>query len=375
MIGLKKQPGKIPRVLRRAARCAVLGAAVAALCAGYGAQAVEGYENGRLSMVSEPGADSKFVHYYLGGEEKTAADAVWSDEGRRGKALSLSGNGDFIEIEYDQLQVHTMTVSGWFLLRGPAEGMEADTQYRQRLLTLSHSDDTWLTVMPHAHDASKKDEEGRILDGVYMAFTMGKGDESVHIEKWNPAQEGSESFGLPVGEWHQVAVVMDGQALRLYIDGQLWFEEVLVLGVEEMSNNMLTIGSGRWGDPTLNALVDDLTVFDRALTAGQVAMLYYDVDPLAEGATLPPTTAAPAPTAPTTAAPATDPVAEKEIVSTLFGLPAWSVYLIIGVLVVFIGLSVLLSVYQPPAPPEKRKKGGKDREPPPSDDGGGAGGE
>ena len=62
---------------------------------------------------------------------------------------------------------------------------------------------------------------------------------------------------------------------------------MIILGVEEMRNNTLSIGGGRWNDPTLNALVDDLAIYSFAMNQDQIAMLNAGIDPLAEGASLP----------------------------------------------------------------------------------------
>ncbi len=334
-----------------------LAVALFLLCAGLPAAALEGYSGGRLSIVSEPGEASPYLHYYIGGEEKTAADAVWSDGGHTGKAISLSGAGDTLELEYNQLQMHTMTFSGWYCWKESADGSDEEL-YRQRLFTLAHSDKLWLSVMPRARDEAKADENGCILDGVYLSFYQGTGGEETRIEKWNPARKEKENYGLPVGEWHHIALTMDGQTIKLYIDGRLWFEEMLILGVEEMRNNMFTIGGGLWEDePTFYGLVDDMAIYDFSMTADQIAMLYAGVDPLSEGATLPAETKPSLPTEPTATTPATDPAdPEEEGDGTLFGLPAWTATLIGVLLAAFIGLSILLSIYQPPKPPAPRNQ-------------------
>ncbi len=358
-------------------RGASLAAAFLLCCAGFQAGAVQGFSGGRLQVVSELGEDSPYVHYHLNGEEKTAADMTWSDNGHTGQAISLNGEGETLELEYNQLQMHTMTFAGWYYWEGSADGTD-EGLYSQRLFTLSHSDELWLTVMPHARDAEQKDDQGRILDGVYLEFYQGTGGEVTNLKCWNPVVEGEGSYGLPLSEWHHVALVMDGQAIRLYIDGRLWFEEMLILGVEEMRNNMLTIGGGRWeGEPTFRGMIDDMAIYDFAMTAEQIAMLYAGVDPLAEGAELPTTTAPSLPTAPM-AAPTTAPE-EEDGDGLLFGLPVWTVVLIGGLLAVVVGLSIFLSVYRPPAPPgQGGPAGGAAQNPPgnpdPGDPGPGRGG-
>lgn len=333
-------------------RGAALAAALWLIGAAFPAGALPGYSGGKLSIVSEPGEDSSYLHYHRNGEELTSADMNWVEDGHTGKAIFLDGAGETLELEYNQLQMHTMTFAGWYCWEGSPG--EAEERYSQRLFTLSHSDDLWLTVMPHARDAETRDEEGRVLDGVFMEFYQGTGGDVTDIKSYNPAEPGEESYGLPMKEWHHVALTMDGQTLRLYIDGRLWFEEMLILGVEEMRNNMLTIGGGRWeGEPTFYGKIDDMAIYDFAMTAEQIAMLNAGVDPLAEGAELPATTAPSLPAEPTATTTQTTAPSQTEDNGTLFGLPVWTVVLIGVLLAVFLGLSVLLSIYQPPAPPGK----------------------
>ena len=67
--------------------------------------------------------------------------------------------------------------------------------------------------------------------------------------------------------WHQVVVTWDGTLLRIYVDGRLrklaW--QTVVPGVNDYP---LTIGNGFEGR------LDEVKIYDRALTAKEVASLY-----------------------------------------------------------------------------------------------------
>ena len=53
--------------------------------------ALEGYTNGRMSLVTEPEAESSpYVAYHTGGEEVDWSQLTWVD-GRNGKAVALDG--------------------------------------------------------------------------------------------------------------------------------------------------------------------------------------------------------------------------------------------------------------------------------------------
>ena len=73
--------------------------------------------------------------------------------------------------------------------------------------------DNYLTFSPWMRDAGKKDEQGRILDGLYLNFSMGKGRDFL-LEKWNPAVDGEENYSIPMNEWHHVALTADGQRMN-----------------------------------------------------------------------------------------------------------------------------------------------------------------
>lgn len=333
-----------PKQMKRCLITAVTAAVFATLSFSWTASALQGFTSKRLWIVNEPQNHSKYIDYYVGDKEKPNSALNWVDNGHTGKAVSLSGNGELLDLDYNQLQMHTMTIAGWFYWRGAAEGKDETTMYTQRFLTLSRSDDTWLTLMPHAKDEKKKDENGNTLNGVYMAFSMGKGNNRVFYEFWNPAPKGI-SYGIPLNQWHHIALTMNGQYIRLYIDGRLWFERMLILGVEEMRNNTLSIGGGRWGDPTLNGLVDDLAIYSFAMNQKQISMLNAGVDPLASNASLPQTTRRSLPQSPTTQTPGSSGSTDDN--TSLLGLPAWTVYMAGGLFGAFILLSVLLNIYKP----------------------------
>ncbi len=211
---------------------------------------------------------------------------------------------------------------------------------------------SWLSFAPHA-----KGDNG--LDGVYVDFFK-EGGEGLAIRLFNEAGE-NESYGLPMNEWHHVAVVMDSQHLILYLDGRVWFQQDLLMGANELRSSRFIIGNGSlWEGAYFHGLIDDIALYDFALSADQVKMLYGDVDPLAEGASVPQGTAAYLPTAPTyavttTTAPTT--TATQIRFTTVWGLPVWAVAAMGGLTVLFVGASVGLSVYE-----SKRKKtngGGK----------------
>lgn len=251
----------------------------------------------RLVMAREPDgevgidrADSDYVGYYQNDESAALEDIVWA-EGREdhGQAVSLSGEGDYLSIGYDQLRLTNFSVSMWVNWQGGDEG--------QKLLTIVQDEDNYIALSPYYRDEDNADEEGKIANGLYLDVTY-DGNRTTAFRASTPDVQTS----LPQNQWHHIAVVAKQPTISLYVDGVLWAETLWNIGLRELNPNYLHIGDGMGDDPSLKGLVDDVEVYSIALSKDQLLMLAAGVDPLEEGATLPTSTTAAATTTTTTAA-------------------------------------------------------------------------
>lgn len=368
------------------------GAAVLALLAVLPASATAGYPDNRLVMIAEPGdAYGTYVRYFRDGEEHPLDDLTWVDGGRTGKAVLFDGSNQYLTLDYNQLQMQQMTFSAWVNWYGddtaatepPAESSDEDASgdaeasapqedllltdrvadYGQRLFTFfRNTDESWMTFAMHAKDPSRVDEEGKSLDGAYFGLFKGDG-EPLELEHWQPAGEG-ESWGIPTGEWHHIAFVTDAQTIRIYIDGQLWYSDILMLSMFEMRFAELRLGGNVWDDTPLHALLDNVFTYDFAMSEEQILMLARDADPLAEGAEVPTTTAPYIPTAPSTTATTPQEVSVPLLKpptahATVFGLPVWTVAIIGVILGLFVILTIGFAVYDTVKAKHDPKGGGR----------------
>ncbi|MEO2005559.1 MAG: LamG domain-containing protein [Candidatus Poribacteria bacterium] len=71
---------------------------------------------------------------------------------------------------------------------------------------------------------------------------------------------------FPLSEWYHLAAVFDGGNLRLYIDGELKSEAPSVVDAVPDTEDPVQIGNRFTG------LMDDFVLYDRALTAEEIAM-------------------------------------------------------------------------------------------------------
>lgn len=88
-----------------------------------------------------------------------------------------------------------------------------------------------------------------------------------HGASWN----GDAGFGapkFPAGEWHHLAGVLDGGNMALYLDGALLMELPDAGALASLGSEMEI---GRAGDGGFIGLIDEVGVYNRALSAGEVA--------------------------------------------------------------------------------------------------------
>jgi hypothetical protein len=101
-------------------------------------------------------------------------------------------------------------------------------------------------------------------------YSIGRGNTPTYNKPWQ-----STNF-LRSGSWHCVVGTFNDTVFKLYVDGvlQTTVAPASSLGVGT-SNEGISIGASSFGDTTLypywfNGLMDDLRLYDRALTASEV---------------------------------------------------------------------------------------------------------
>ena len=92
----------------------------------------------------------------------------------------------------------------------------------------------------------------------------------------NTALGASANATLSIGEWHFIAVSFDGMKIKIYLNNQV-IREQLVDGVIEPDNNPIMIGIDTPGSTEfLKGALDDLRIYNRALTDLEIFELFSD---------------------------------------------------------------------------------------------------
>ncbi len=84
-----------------------------------------------------------------------------------------------------------------------------------------------------------------------------------------------ETSAIPAGQWHHVAVTLTGNTGRLYRDGELVATNTsMTINPIDVGAILNYIGKSQWPDPEFNGMIDDLKIWNYALTTVDVAKEY-----------------------------------------------------------------------------------------------------
>ena len=176
------------------------------------------------------------------GNNGVISGAQWVNDGKIGPALMFT-SGDFVEIPHSASLSITeqITVMAWTNMNAGASGeMAIVSKGRWAANDLPYE----LTQDPNGV--------------IYWQFYDDGGRDSCC-----PSSP-------PVEEWHHIAGTYDGKIFRCYIDGEL-AQEWGYAGTMPENEASVTIGRRSIGGGTLfNGMIDEVAIFNRALTADEV---------------------------------------------------------------------------------------------------------
>lgn len=176
------------------------------------------------------------------GNDGTIANGRWSAHGEHGGALDFDGTDTLVSVpDAPSLDLHgKLTVEAW--VRPDALGGWRAIAVKEQPDELGY--------------ALYADSKPGLPAGIVYAR---------HRER--------DTFGaaqLPVGVWSHLAVTSDGSTLRLYVDGRL-VDSTPVPGQIPATPGQLSIGGDTVWNEWFDGAIDDLRVYDRTLSADEVA--------------------------------------------------------------------------------------------------------
>jgi hypothetical protein len=115
--------------------------------------------------------------------------------------------------------------------------------------------------------------------GYYLAATSATAVKfTVH---YNDAAYVSPTYTLPIGQWVHLVGIYDGSMVRIYANGVE--QGTGVAGPSSIDDTATTkklfIGSNNGSDSYWNGLIDDVRIYNRALSQTEITALYNEYDP------------------------------------------------------------------------------------------------
>ena len=176
------------------------------------------------------------------GNTGTIANATWAgaSAGRFGNALSFNGTNASVTVaDSSSLDLTSgMTLEGWV---NPNPGGDFRT----------------LVV---------KEMPGDLVYGLYSSSDTNRPQSQVRVGTPR-ILDGTAT--IPAGSWTHVAATYDGATQRLYVNGAQ-VSSMAIAGTITTSNNPLKIGGNSIWAEWFSGLIDEVRVYNRALTAGEI---------------------------------------------------------------------------------------------------------
>jgi len=165
--------------------------------------------------------------------------ATWID-GKYGKALGLDGNGYVETGNFNLENLTAITITGW--------------------LNVAAGSGTFV-------------EKGNLDDLLLFWGSDGRLSANIWISGTQRVVDATES--LVGAGWKFVTVTWEsGNPIRVYIDSVLKGQSGSYSGIIDNQNSSLRLGSWKNNNNPLNGIVDEVRIYNRALSASEVAELY-----------------------------------------------------------------------------------------------------
>jgi hypothetical protein len=183
----------------------------------------------------------------VGTNDGTIHGAMWTT-GQIDGALSFDGSNDYISVPHDPTLDITgdITISTWLYLNEGALYEGLVTKCRGRGST-NNPYDFRLTL---------------------SGLTLVRADESGHERVYS-------NLKIPLGEWHHGLVRVENNVPDFYVDGVITRKSADVIFTRTPTGNTKSVLIGARDDGLhFEGIIDDVIIFDRALSAEEIQQLY-----------------------------------------------------------------------------------------------------
>jgi hypothetical protein len=173
--------------------------------------------------------------------------------GKFGSALNLDGASQYTMLPAGMFaSVTNFTIAAWVYWNGGAAW--------QRIFDFGNDTSQYMFLSPSSGSGTLR----------FAVTTNGGGAEQI-----------LETSPLPTGQWRHVAITRNGNIARLYTNGIVAVSATNVVTITPAGFNPVLnyLGKSQYADPLFNAIVDELFIYNYALTATEIARLTNNLPP------------------------------------------------------------------------------------------------
>lgn len=243
----------------------VAGEGAAPAVGGGGASTSGGGGAGAGSVYAELILSHGPIAYWRFGEPENSVlveDTIGTKDGAstevvRGVPGAIAGDPDTaFSFDGARAKVDVPDASGLFTFEGTAH----------------HSYELWFKPKPHTPIQFLLDKTtGDLTTRNGNTLLLYADSLSPAIERWTAGSPHISGAQAPtVDVWHHIAFTFDGQRARVYVDGAMGSDPGVSPGALGPNASALTIGAANGGGSPFEGEIDEVAVYDRALSADEI---------------------------------------------------------------------------------------------------------
>lgn len=179
-------------------------------------------------------------------------EAAYIDDEKGGKAINFTGSGSY------GLEIPTVPTGGSYTISFD-EYLRAAVQFSPFVFMMNTdgvtASDEWISVLPYTHFGTVDD----------APIVWSKKSES----EW-PFIVSTASKSIAENAWHNITISVAETSCTVYVDGKKISDGTIVNIIGD--NTKLYLGVNAWDAP-LNGAIDNLKIYNEALTAAQVKLI------------------------------------------------------------------------------------------------------